>query len=105
MVVTCALVGVTTLVFHGAHVLGYQKWADAVFMKYDVSAVFVGAAALLTVAPADLLPLCLATLGASLVLWLLSFGPLHGLPFNPILTVIHCMGAWLHLRVMSALCI
>jgi len=34
-----AALWLTTLVFHGAHCLGYKQWADKHFMKYDSAAV------------------------------------------------------------------
>jgi hypothetical protein len=33
MCASCTVVLVTTIIFHGAHCVGYAKWADSVMMK------------------------------------------------------------------------
>jgi len=103
MQLSCAVVLLTTVVYHGAHTAGHERWASK-FMKVDVTAVVLGTIALVWSTP----PPALATVGvpiaASLAIWLPSFGPLKGIPFNPILSVCHIIGIVAHTQAMLAAC-
>jgi len=97
------LVLLTTMVYHGAHSYGHEQWAER-FMKVDIVAVVVGACGLLSsTPPIASFRVCLL-LGASLAIWLPSFGPLKGIPHNPILSACHILGILAHREVLAAVC-
>ena len=103
MRLSSAIVLLTTVVYHGAHTAGYDRWASR-FMKVDVSAVVLGTIALVWSTP----PPGRATVGVpvamSLAIWLPSFGPLKGIPFNPILSACQILGIVAHTLAMAAAC-
>ena len=60
--------------FHAAHVLGHEKWADEVVMKFDVCSLLVSFAAVILVTPTiDGRRTFLKVSLCSLLLWLLTF--------------------------------
>ena len=89
-------------VFHGAHVLG-EAAADRVFMKVDVGAVAYGTAALVWSTTGAVRWICV-TRDALLLLWLPTFGPLKGIPYNPIQSVVHVGGVFIHLFAQERVC-
>ena len=94
----------TTVVFHGAHVLGEAAWADRVFMKVDVGAVACGTAALVWSTTGAVRWNCVSATAALLLLWLPTFGPLKGIPYNPIQSVVHVGGVFIHLFAQEQVC-
>jgi hypothetical protein len=99
---------VTSLIYHGAHTVGQERWANEIFMKYDVATVIVGACLLvlqvaLSEAPHLLLEV-FGTLAVTLGLWLLTFNVLKGLPFNVIGSVLHAIAWCMHARFASHVC-
>mmetsp|Transcript_19615 Transcript_19615/g.32704 ORF Transcript_19615/g.32704 Transcript_19615/m.32704 type:complete len:137 (-) Transcript_19615:303-713(-) len=104
MRIVCLLVLLTTIIFHGAHVLGHQSWADSVFMKYDVGAVFIGTITLLFNTPNDFRGRVLFLMSTALGIWLLSWGPLMNLPLNPLASVIHVIGFAAHQHSIAHVC-
>lgn len=92
------------IIFHGAHVMGYETWADAIFMKYDfLSVVASTIGALYFTTPEARLVVFLIALSC-FVLWLFTFGPLKGLPLNPIQSVLHAGGVFAHWYAAAPLC-
>ena len=105
MLMLGTLCHITTLCFHGSHcVRGWEQWADRVVMKYDVAVVItIGTSAM--VKTTDDIRLNVIALHALVFsLWLLTFGPLKGLPFNPIQSVIHLVGSLIHVYAASPVC-
>ena len=100
----CFAVLCTTVVFHGAHVLGEAAWADRVFMKVDVGAVACGTAALVWSTTGAVRWNCVSATAALLLLWLPTFGPLKGIPYNPIQSVVHVGGVFIHLFAQEQVC-
>ena len=95
----------TTVAFHGAHCVGCAELADARLMKYDVGTVLVTGACLVVLtdgaARCEVLLFDAVLLGA----WLATFGPLRGLPFNPMQCLIHVGAVVQHVRAMRSLCV
>lgn len=95
---------VTTLLFHGAHCAGKERWADTVLMKYDVAVVVVAGISAIIKTTDDARLMVLSLLTSLFGLWLLTFGPLKGLPFNPIQSIIHACGSFIHLYAAAPVC-
>lgn len=95
----------TTVAFHGAHCVGCSDVADAYLMKYDVGAVLVTGACLVGLTEGDARHEVLLSDAVLLGTWLLTFGPLHGLPFNPMQCLIHAGAVVQHARAMRTLCV
>ena len=96
-----SLMLLTTLVYHGAHCLGFERWASK-FMLFDTTAVALVVCSLLYLSRSGVV--FFIALSAFL-LWMNSFPgrPLHGLPFNLLLSALHCYGLVAHLYVVLAL--
>ena len=93
----------TTVVYHGAHCAGYKDWAGRTFMKYDIAASGFNTALLIYSAGEAERPTVFVACAFILFLWLLSFPgrPLHGMPFNFLLSVMHATGVALTLLVAN----
>ena len=90
--VLSVIVLATSILYHGAHCMGYDRLANTRFMFLDMMAVATGIVSLLAISPAKHVTLPgVATCG---VLFALTWGrlPLSGLPFNPTLSVLHAAG-------------
>ena len=102
----CGGVFLTSLIYHGAHTIGKERWANEVFMKYDVGCVMIGGC-IITIQSAvhGITSLCytLGYLGVASGLWLLSFGVLKGLPYNVIGSALHGIGWAMHVRLAQQL--
>ena len=94
----------TTVIYHGAHTLGHERWANEKFMRVDVSAVVLGGIALLWITPPAAQREVCIILGLSLAIWLPTFGPLKGITFNPLLSVCHGLGVVGHLHAIAHVC-
>ena len=95
---------ITTVIFHGAHCLGYERWANQTFMKYDVSLVIVYVfSSMLSTSP-EAWRFSLPVVAAAFGIWLLSFGVLKGLPYNPVQCAIHLSGVAAHVHNASFVC-
>ena len=103
MKLACSGVLLTTIVYHGAHTAGHEQWANR-FMGVDVGAVAIATGALLWSTPPSALSGVCWPIGLSLALWLPSFGPLKGIPYNPILSICHLLGVVAHSRAMADAC-
>ena len=86
MAFASCLVFLTTLVYHGAHVLGFRRLAARV-MRYDVSAV-VAASVVLAMAH----PVVIPYLALGSAMWLVTFHPLYSnVPLNLLLSAVHLL--------------
>ena len=47
---------------------------------------------------------CVSATAALLLLWLPTFGPLKGIPYNPIQSVVHVGGVFIHLFAQEQVC-
>jgi hypothetical protein len=82
---------ITTIIFHGCHVLEYDEIADKTFMKYDIFLVvlFVLRSVVLTLYCWFIINLSIF----SLLIWCLSFFRCYRrLPYNPVASFIHICG-------------
>ena len=104
MVGLARLSWLATIIFHGAHCVGYARWADAVFMKYDFGLVVLITIRLLSTTPRDGLSFCVPAIACSFGIWLLTFGPLRGLPYNPVQCLMHLSGCVIHGHAASYVC-
>ena len=96
----------STLIFHGAHVLGHKHWADTIFMKYDVSCVILsGVYILFRTMHDDLFYFAFWQLVILFSLWTMSFHPAYcHLPLNPLASVIHIAALRINLAVHDKFC-
>lgn len=90
------------LIFHGAHCVGYQKWADNIFMKYDTISV-IATALILIIYSHNRITCCFCSLSLFL-LWVLTFSVLKELPFNIIQSLLHILGSMIHHIVAKDVC-
>ena len=90
-------------IYHTAHCIGHQPWADRVFMKYDVATVAATAIGVFIEAPSSEKHTVVLVTLLCFVLWLLTFSILRGIPFNPILSVLHGCGAAIHVHIARRL--
>ena len=99
MTSVCIVMLLTTIVFHGAHCLGHERWADRVFMKYDFGAIVATTFAILHTTPADAHAGIIGGVAFAFGLWLTTFSErlLKGLPYNPIQCLMHILGTAIHL--------
>lgn len=98
------LVLFTTIVFHGAHVMGRHRWADAVFMKYDFTAVVLTSTRILWKIHPDWMSSLIGLF--VFVLWWSTFTPMYtSLPFNPIASIVHAAGFVVTNRAISRICV
>ena len=95
----------TTVSFHGAHCAGCSEFSDAHLMMYDVGAVVITSAALVFLTDGPARDEVLVSDAALLGVWLLTFGPLRGIPFNPIQCVLHVGAVVQHVRAMRTVCV
>ena len=102
--IACGLVLCTTILFHGAHVLGRCELADRVLMKYDVGAVISTSALVVWNVPASARWGLIIVLACCLGLWLPTFTVLKGLPQNPIQSALHMVGVMTHRYAASYVC-
>lgn len=91
-------------IFHGAHVMGHEKWADSVFMKYDFLSVVAHAAGGVVSTTPDAQRMVVLIASCSFLLWILTFGPLKGLPLNPIQSALHVAAVTSHWVAASPIC-
>ena len=96
---------ITTFIFHGAHCLGHERWANQTFMKYDVSVVVTYVFCSMLMTSRDAYMFCIPGIAASFGIWLLTFGVLKGLPFNPVQCAIHVAGIVIHSHAASFVCV
>ena len=82
----------TTVVFHGSHVMGHGAWADRAFMPIDVGVVGFGAFLLVYLTSGVTRLQIMLLVALSLSIWAPTFGLWKGLPYNPILSVVHGLG-------------
>ncbi len=92
---------ITTVIYHSSHCASpsWARWAKHTFMKYDIAA--VGATITCLVLQARAGHERNVVLGVSLgsmAIWAntLVGWPLNGVPFNPILSLLHIAGFWTH---------
>jgi len=98
------LVGATTLLFHGTHVIGHGAWANRYLMCIDTSAVIFAAIIHMWYASGYAPMVCAIGYITSFVLWISTFGPLYGLPYNFMLSIIHGIGFILSINAIQAVC-
>lgn len=93
----------TTIVHHGAHVLGHGRWTDAKFVRFDVGAVSTSAVVLFLRSGQSERVLQESLLMG--LVWLASFHPLHArLPLNPAISAIHLGAARMVSAANAAVC-
>lgn len=92
------------VIFHGAHCLGHQPWADAVFMKFDFLSILLSTIGAFCTTTSEAAGPFMLVMFATLCIWLLSFGPLKGIPLNPIQSVLHVLGVFSHWLAAAPVC-
>ena len=91
-------------IFHGAHVAGHAQWADRKFMVVDFCSVLAASVGAIFTTPMEGRLEYAFFLASAFLIWLLSFGPLRGLPLNPILSLLHAWGNVANWRAGARVC-
>lgn len=94
----------TTIIFHGAHIVGHGAWADRYFMVFDVGVVGLGAYLLVYVTSGVARLKVLALIALALSIWIPSFGPWKGLPYNPTISAVHVLGLFANIVARQQAC-
>ena len=104
MQLTTGVVLASSIIYHGSHCVGRVRWAEDVFMKYDVGCTF-GAALMVNILTfrSSLFLFALLSNAFAVFMWMLSFKPLKGLPQNPILSLLHAHAIYYHPPVAKSL--
>ena len=99
------IVLITTIVFHGTHVLGFGQFANDHIMKYDVTAVFTSGFILCAKVPHDQRFFVYSVLFTITTIWLSTFHPFYKkIPLNPVASLIHLVAIWLNSTQSAVLC-
>ena len=93
----------TTILFHGAHIIGQGEYADITIMPFDFLAITMGA--LFIVLESTDKTMVLIHLALTLVLWLVSFHEVFlKMPLNITQSIIHMLGVLINIRVFKDVC-
>ena len=83
----CALCRLTTAAYHGAHCLGFERFANNTLMPIDVAVV---SSTVITIAYERYsIAAYVAFVAFAFIVWLATFTVWSGAPFNVILSILH----------------